>query len=311
MVLTSFCRAQTPGKTDPYRALFPDSSIVDFKYLLHAPAGKHGFLTTDKNGHFVWPDGQRAKFWGVNISNRSVFVKKDEIDRVVDVLARAGTNMVRLEALDSTGALVDIPGGSSSRVMNQQQLGIVDYWTFKLRERGIYYYLDLLDFRQFKEGDGVPAFDQIGRAAKPYAFFDRRLIDLQKEYAQQLLLHQNPLTGLKYVDDPALALVEICNEHGLFFKATNLDNLVEPYGAALRQLWNRWLTSKYGSRDGLKTAWGNAESGPVLANNEDPASYTVALPLFTPLGMSNVTNQAPTALDGRRMPVRVADVVQF
>src|SRR5258708_4822137 len=113
--LSSFCRAQSPGKTDPFRAVFPDSSIVDFNYLLSGPAGKHGFLATDSKGHFVWPDGIRAKFWGVNISNRSVFVKKDEIDRVVDVLARAGTNMVRLEALDSTGALVDIPGGSSSR----------------------------------------------------------------------------------------------------------------------------------------------------------------------------------------------------
>jgi superfamily II DNA or RNA helicase len=37
--------------------------------------------------------------------------------------------------------------------MNTQQLATLDYWVSKLRERGIYYYLDLLDFRQFKEGD--------------------------------------------------------------------------------------------------------------------------------------------------------------
>src|SRR5262249_8487149 len=135
----------------------------------------------DKQGRFAWPDGKRAKFWGVNISNRSVFVGKETIDRVVETLARAGTNMVRFEALDSLGGLLDIPDNDSSREIDRRKLAILDYWIATLRERGIYYYLDLLDFRTFKEGDEVPENDRIGRAAKPYAFFDRRLIGLQKE----------------------------------------------------------------------------------------------------------------------------------
>src|SRR5205085_7595653 len=144
---------------------------------------------------------------------KSVWVDRQTIDRVVDVLARSGCNMVRFEALDSIGGFLDVPGSSSSRKIDPDKLAILDYWISRLRERGIYYYLDLLDFRQFKEGDGVPNADQLGRAAKPYAFFDRRLIELQKEFARQLLQHKNPLTGLRYADDPSLALVEICNEH--------------------------------------------------------------------------------------------------
>src|SRR5579871_4683064 len=89
--------AQTLGRTDPNKGLFPDSSIVNFEGLLDPPAGKYGFLRVDKNGRFAWPDGKRAKFWGVNISNKSVWADKDTIDKVVDVLARAGTNMVRFE----------------------------------------------------------------------------------------------------------------------------------------------------------------------------------------------------------------------
>src|SRR5687768_17028563 len=206
------------GRTDPNKGLFPDSSIISFRHLLDAPAGKHGFLQV-RNGKFAWPTGKRARFWGVNISNRSVWVDKATVDRVVGVLSRAGCNMVRFEALDSVRRLFGVRRKNKFSQIDPGKLAILDYWIARLKSHGIYYYLNLLDFRQFKEGDEVPAFDQIGRAAKPYAFFDRRLIDLQKEFAQQLLTHNNPITGLRYADDPALALVEICNEHGLFMKA--------------------------------------------------------------------------------------------
>lgn len=299
--------AESLGRTNPNHGPFPDSSLADFGFLLDAPAGKHGFLRAER-GRFAWPNGQRAKFWGVNISNRSVFVGRAEIDRVVEALARAGTNMVRFEALDSLGGLLDIPGSDTSRVIDPAKLEILDYWTAKLRARGIYYYFDLLDFRQFKAGDEVPAYDQIGRAARPYAFFDHRLIDLQKEFAQQLLTHRNPQTGLRYVDDPALALVEVCNEHGLFFQADRLDALVEPYSTTFRQQWNRWLLQQYGSRDRIKAAWGRMAEVDVLGEDENPADYSVRLPLFAPpYGGGN----DPAVVDVRRASRRLRDGVRF
>jgi hypothetical protein len=308
--LTPVHAVETVGRTDPNRGLFPDSSIVDFRFLLNAPAGKHGFLRVDKNGHFAWSNGKRAKFWGVNIANKSVFVDKEKIDRVVDVLARAGTNMVRFEALDSFGGLLDTPGSDSTRSIDSAKLKILDYWVSRIRSKGIYYYLDLLDFRQFKVGDGVPEHDRIGRAAKPYAFFDRRLIDLQKEFAQQLLTHKNPYTGLRYVDDPALALVEVCNEHGLFFTANRLETLIEPYGTAFRQQWIAWLVKRYGSREGIRKAWGRVAEVEVLGPGEDPSTYSIRLPLFTP-GLQADDTLAPLVVDVRRAPGRLRDGVRF
>ena len=296
------------GITDPNQRLFPDSSVLSFEHLLQAPAGRHGFLQV-RNGKFAWPAGKRARFWGVNVSNQSVWVDRPTIDRVVEVFARAGCNMVRFEAIDSRGALLDIPGSSSSRRIDPAKLATLDYWIARLRERGIYYYLDLLDFRTFKEGDDVPAHDLIGRAAKPYAFFDRRLIDLQKEFAQQLLTHKNPLTGLRYVDDPALALVEICNEHGFFMKANILDQLVEPYNTGLRQLWNQWLLKQHGSRAGIAAAWGKLQGENVLADSEDPAAYSVKLPLFSSVPAS--LRQDSSVIDVRRAPARLRDGVRF
>src|SRR5438128_3832799 len=89
------------ARLDPNRQLYPDSSLHDMSDLLDAPAGRHGFLTTRPDGHFYWADGTRARFWGINIASRSLRRPPEEIERVAGVLARAGVNMVRLEAVDN------------------------------------------------------------------------------------------------------------------------------------------------------------------------------------------------------------------
>jgi hypothetical protein len=301
--------AEELGRINPNTGLFPDSSLADFRFLLDPPAGKHGFLRISGQGRFIWLNGQRARFWGVNISNRSVWIDKPTIDCVVATLARAGTNMVRFEALDSFNALLEVPGTDTTRTLNPERLEILDYWTAKLRAQGIYYYFNLIDFRSFKAGDGVAAHEKLGRAAKPYAVFDRTLIDRQKEFARQLLTHQNRYTGLRYVDDPALALVEICNEHGFFLKADSLDSLAEPYKTALQQQWNGWLLFQYESRDNLKRAWGEISETGVLGEGEDPERATVRLPLLTAAPSELASD--PSVIDVRRAPARVRDGIRF
>ncbi len=294
------------GRISPNSGLFPDSSLVDFSFLLSPPAGRNGFLQVGSDGHFHWRNGRRAKFWGVNVSNQSVFCSKAEIDKVTQVFARAGVNMVRFEALDSYGGLLDVPGKDNSLHLDPAKLNLLDYWTSRLRALGIYYYFDLLDFRTFKKGDDVPAWDKLGRAAKPEVFFDPRLIHLQEEYARELLLHKNPYTGLRYVDDPALALLEVCNENGMFMSADDLDTLPEPYKTELNKFWSAWLLKKYLNRPALKAAWGMMGADTVLQDQEDPSKGSVMLGLLTPAPPSdaNVT-------DVRRAPARIADTVHF
>jgi hypothetical protein len=43
-------------------------SPVDVSFLLDAPAGKHGFVRI-QDGHLATGDGQRIRFWGVNITD--------------------------------------------------------------------------------------------------------------------------------------------------------------------------------------------------------------------------------------------------
>ena len=283
------------------------SSQIDFHATLDAPAGKHGFVTTGKDGHFYFQDGTRARFWGINVSSTRLNIPRPQIEQIVGNFARAGLNMVRLEAIDNRNCLLGSVNSPDSRHFDPQYLDRIDYWMTALKRHGIYYYLDLLDFRTFKAGDGVPGAEQLDRAARPYALFDPRLIELQKEYASQLLLHRNPYSGLRPVDDPAFALVEICNEHGFFMYPDRMETLVEPYRTELREMWCAWLRDHYKTRDNLASAWGKVNGSPALRDNEDPLQNKVDLPNLLPA----YGTPDPAVADVRRAPGRLRDGAAF
>ena len=295
------------GVPDARPARLPASSLLDFRETLQTPAGRRGFLTVGKDGHFYWGDGSRARFWGINVSSTRLNIPNEQIEQVVGNFARAGLNLVRLEAVDNRNCLLGRTDAPDSQTFDLQYLDRLDRWMDALRRHGLYYYLDLLDFRTFKEGDGVLNGERLDRGARPYAVFDPYLIQLQKEYATRLLTHRNPYSGLRPVDDPALALVEICNEHGFFLHDEKLETLVEPYRANLRERWNAWLLARYGTRAKLEAAWGMFNGWKALRPEEDPAAMTVLPPSLTPAPL----NAPPGMVETRRAPARLRDTVAF
>src|SRR6202044_3305150 len=78
-------------------------SPVDVSFLLDAPAGKHGFIKI-ANGHLATGDGQRIRFWGVNITDWSKgsrqIPSKEDASFWAETLARFGVNSVRFQFLD-------------------------------------------------------------------------------------------------------------------------------------------------------------------------------------------------------------------
>jgi hypothetical protein len=240
---------------DPNASPYPDSSLVDRSLTLDAPAGKHGFLKS-KDGHFYFSDGTRARFFGINLAKDTVFIGKSEIDRLVALFASSGINLVRIHHIDDVTGILD-PAHPGSFV--KDKLDLVDYWIAKLKERGIYVCLDLNDYRTFYKSEGVDNGELLGRGAKPYAVIDQRLIELQQIYAKKMLVeHVNPYTHLSYASDPAVALLEIYDENGLFIRRDDWTKLQQPYKTDLQQQWNAWLRYRYGSTAVLKAAWTNS-----------------------------------------------------
>lgn len=217
----------------------PNSPANIGKLVLDAPAGKHGFVKV-KGGDFVFEDGAPARFWGTNLCFQANFPSKEKTKWMADRLAFFGFNAVRLHHMDFAfepqGIFKDVapaykdPQMKETGHLSEQQLDRLDYLIYELKLRGIYININLLVTRNFTERDGVKNAAKLGRGAKPYSLFDTKLIQLQKEYAANLLLHYNPYTKLKYADDPAICMIEITNENSIYYaKGKNLPIAEKDY----------------------------------------------------------------------------------
>ncbi len=258
----------------------PDACLVDFAPTLSAPAGREGFLFAGTDGHFYFESGRRAVFWGINIANDAVFQPHDVIDAACDRLARAGFNLVRFHHLDGPQGLLPPDRAGQYPRVDPRKLDALDYWIAALKQRGIYVYIDLLSYRTFYQSEGVVNGEQLGRGAKPYAVFSERLIELQLQYARQLLSeHVNPYTGLAYCDDPAVCMIELCDENGLFITKDKWRELLPAYRQELVRRWNFWLRRRFSTTEALRKAWSGGHAGRrVLAAGESIEAGTVMLP---------------------------------
>jgi hypothetical protein len=238
--------AQTTANMAPFsmdhRRGALSASPVDVSFLLDAPAGKHGFIQV-KDGHLATGDGQRIRLWGVNITDwspgsRQIPAKEDAAFWAA-TLARFGVNCVRFQFLDlETPRGLISHGRADTRAPDAEAFDREDYFIAELEKRGIYIDFNLLVGRPFKDGDGVQDANLLRQGAKGTSLYDKRLIELQKEYAQQLLDHLNPYTKVKYTADPAVALVEINNENAIDigYRAPSPFYLEELTG-----MYNQWL----------------------------------------------------------------------
>jgi hypothetical protein len=255
LLLSSY---QVPAQTDDalqpftvdHRKVLRAQSPVDVSFLLDAPAGKNGFVRA-QGAHLVTGDGKRIRFWGVNVtdwSKGSVMIpSKEDAPLWAATLARFGVNCVRFQFLDLPTPRGLIDGKrDDTRALDPEALDREDFFIAELEKRGIYINFNLLVGRPFKAGDGVQDYQKIREGAKGISLYDPRIIELQKEYAQQLLAHSNPYTKLEYRNDPAVAMVEINNENALWVGSRGPSPY---YDHELADLYNNWLKRNLNSED--------------------------------------------------------------
>ncbi len=298
----------------------PNTGVLDYSHLLDAPAGKHGFVQV-RQGHLYFEDGTRAKFLGFNLPARSNTPDHEAAEKLADRFASMGVNVIRLHAADAPigeepgswtsckeSPLLDYESGSS-RNFHPEGLDRFDYFVAKLKEKGIYLHIDLIVARVFSEGDGLdyPCSSTLG--FKCFTMINHRMIELQKEYAQKLLCHVNPYTGLALIDDPAVMTIQINNEDSAIKGTADIKDMedVKPYRGELQRKFNHYLLMKYDTRENLKKAW-TFEGSCALGDEENPSQGTVGIaegfflqPVNEPLG----------PWEGEGSPARYADYMEF
>ncbi len=298
----------------------PNRGVLDYSHLLDAPAGKHGFVESRK-GHFYFEDGTRARFLGFNVAARSNTPDHETADKMAERFASMGVNIIRLHAAD--GPIGEEPGSWSSckeaplldyesggsRKFHKEGLDRFDYFAAKLKEKGIYLHIDLIVSREFMEADGLDYPGGAPSCIKRHAMYNERLIELQKEYAKELLCHVNPYTGLALIDDPAVVTVQINNEDSAIKWPMGADDgeQMKPYRDEVQRRFNHYLLMKYYTRERLKEAWTH-EGVCALGDEEDPVQGTVK---GVDGGFYQPLNDPNGPWDGDCSPARYADFMEF
>ncbi|MBS1704615.1 MAG: cellulase family glycosylhydrolase [Armatimonadetes bacterium] len=259
-------------------------TATDVSSLSPAPAGKDGFVQV-KNGQFVNPKtGKRIRFFGTNCGARTAFPSKVQADKMAARMRKLGINLVRLHHLNNGW---DLDGGTIWKQgrtyieIDPVQVDKLDYFIAALIRNGIYVNINLQTAREMIPELGFPdSVTQIPDFQKKVDKFDAHMIELQHQYAKDLLDRINPYLGRKYKDEPGVLIVEINNENSLLgwpgeSPGSGLSTLPEPFRGDLKNKWNQWLLAKYQDDAGLAKAWPSSEdfTGPSIVNSSSQWNY--------------------------------------
>ena len=252
-------KAEQPA-TFPFVLPWDDSSktATDVSFLNPTPAGNGGFIKA-RNGHFYDGSERRVRFLGVNIAAGAAFPDKKTAGKVAARLHKFGINIVRFHHIDAPWSSPNIFANSETDTLklSPDSLDRLDYFIAQLKKNGVYANLNLHVSRTYRAADGIKDADKLPELGKVVTYFLPRSIELQKEYARQLLTHKNPYTGKTYAEEPAVAVVEMNNENTLLGAAWDggIDRLHSTPKDELQKQWNEWLARKYGTVDVLRKAW--------------------------------------------------------
>ncbi len=292
-----------------------DGSALDTRALNRGPADAP---ISVRDGQYVNADGQRVRFWGANLSSGENFLDADSAVRMARRLAKGGINIVRLHHLDNNWSVASrgsiwSPDDPGRIAVDPQQLDKLFRLVAELKKEGIYSNVNLKVSRTLSVADGFPeTITQLPQFQKRVDYYDARMIELQKDYARQVLGTRNPYTGLTLAEDPAVAIVEINNENSLLGMRTrdvgrDLHLFPDPFKSDLAKKWNAWLTEKYPVRATLEATWKKGAT-PMGRNAITPASRWHADPQP---GNEVVVQSDPTSQTAVQFEVTVSDTVRW
>ncbi|MBM4366347.1 MAG: hypothetical protein FJ102_09025 [Deltaproteobacteria bacterium] len=259
--------------------------------LPSAPIGAEGAIVA-VGEKLVRRDSSEARLWGINL------VGSLPAPEVARGLAARGFDLVRLHHVDTT-ALLASPDRAAG-LARAEMLDRLDRFHAALRAQGIYQWLSIWTQLAPVAADGVDGPEGLPVGHKYAAMMWPSWREFQKRWFTAVWGRENPYTGQRYADDPAIAVVELSNEDGLLigWQSGALEKLPAVHRRRLDELWIGFLRQKYRSDAALVAAW-QGGNRPGLQDGETLAIGYVA---------REPSSRARTELFPAR---RAADLVAF
>jgi len=273
------------------------------------------------DGHFS-KGGQRLRLWGSQSS--PLGASHAEIDTEVAQFRALGFNLHRSISIDAHFDMTYTRGDLS-------RMDLQDYTFAAMAKSGGYNWIDLVNNVRVTEADvdvvDDPAVkredwlaamkEQSLRPSSPLFVWDRRAQEVYFRHIDRVMQHRNLYTGLRYADDPSIALIELVNEQWWTPTMLGGADLATLHPAIIRPLlmkWNDWLRKRYTDSAGLRSAWGELLPGESLEQSHillQPLKGAAAMDqMATVLGLGVRTDEkAANEVPGNAQ--RGRDVVQF
>lgn len=263
--------AKTAGGAGDWFALLADedtfspASVIDMSRFIPAPAGELGFLHAAGKDLKFEKAATPIKLWGCGANLEPGRYSREQLTQRIKYLRKFGVNIVREHAV--------FDELNTKGLLDAKKLDEFDWYFAELKRHGLY--MDWSVFYHFTIGpnDGYEPelyAELSGKDRKDtYGLItvSPQLWEIRNRWVVGLLQHHNPYTGLRYVDDPALAVVEMQNEDSVFFW-NPLGELANPetrkwprHAKLLREAFATWVKKKYKTDAALKTAWGELRVG--------------------------------------------------
>lgn len=237
---------------------FDTSAMLDLSYLNERQAGENGFVQRSEDGEgFVTERGGPIRFWATGGGNKSRRMNAWELAQHARFLAKKGVNMVRFH-----GEIHSVTDDIFET--NMEELDAIWKMVAVMKQEGIYatispFWPHFIDTIPPSWGLG----DYSGTKLKPWGllYFNERFQEAFKTWLTDLYTLPNPYTGIPLKEEPAVGLIQMLNEDGVFF--WTISSGIQPSLKAEieRQLYS-WVLDKYQNLDAAYTAWGKGSRLP-------------------------------------------------
>lgn len=256
--LSFFC--QSAAQPDPWAFEYPgdsftENALLDLRDLNESFAGEHGFIGLSDDGEsFVRGDGKPIRFWPVNGGGATRRMSDEELAWHARFLAKQGVNMNRWH-----GSINPSGKGSEIFEVDSAEVDAIWRWVAAMKKEGIYSTISPFWAHNGHMGGWVPEdWGLEGYSGKDelwgLMYFNDRLKQAYKSWVSYLYGQINPYTGIALKDDPAVGLIQIKNEDGIFWWTISMGK--PELKALMCKRFASWLEEKYESTEAMLEAWG-------------------------------------------------------
>ena len=230
----------------------PDVNVItkDGNILNAAPAnpvkaGSLGAVST--SGENFTAGGRPVHFWGCNIILTACTPTHAQADKMADMVASYGFNLVRIHQLTEQRSKIFGENGDR-QTLDPEQMDKFCYFINKLNEKGVYIYLDL--GRPICDKDVSDGLIDRKSASNTIYWFEDDYRNIQIEFAKQLLTYNNPYTNKRICDSNAIIGVQCANETYIY--EDPLEELLgfdseeyQYYYAKMNEKFDAWYRKTY------------------------------------------------------------------